>query len=94
MRKNQSLSLMDRMPANPAYEPLNLAQLEYLTDKIVMAHGDPEVAEALILLMDEIERLALSEPLDVEPVTVLVKHHGLLPIKRHREPSASADHQN
>lgn len=67
---------MDRMPPNPAYQPLTLTQIEYLTDQIVMAYHDPSIAEALLVLMDEIERLALSEPLDVEPVTVRVKHHA------------------
>lgn len=52
---------------------LTAKQLEELTDKITHRYDDPELGEALILLMDEVERVALSHPLQIENITVPVK---------------------
>lgn len=57
-------------------ERLTAEQLERLTDKLTRPYDDPEQGEALILLMDEIERVLLSNPLFVESITVTVKNHA------------------
>ena len=67
-------------------DQLTAAQLEQLTDKIACPYDDPEQAEALILLMDEITRLSLYEPLGIETITSIVKSHALYRIQ-----SMSAD---
>ena len=52
---------------------LTSRQLEELTDKITNTHEDAEIGIALILLMDEVESVALSVPLDIENITVPAK---------------------
>jgi hypothetical protein len=70
-------SFIDRMPRNPVNEPLSSQDLEYLTDRIVLSgHHDDSINEALIILMDEVQRVAFTNPVDLENVTGVVSRHA------------------
>ena len=84
--KSREAILIGKLPTNPAFEPLTWRQLEYLTDQIVLGHDDPTIAEALIVLIDEIERVALAHPIDLENITVPVKAHAFYRTQNSIEP--------
>ena len=76
MRK-PTRNLVDLMPRNPVNEPLSSQDLEYLTDQIVLSgHHDDSINEALIILMDEVQRLAFTDAADLENVTGIVSRHA------------------
>src|SRR6185369_12407989 len=76
MARKPSVRLVDSA-RKPEHETLTSEQLEALTDAICgIGPGDQSSGEALIVLMDEIEKVVLGQPLDVENITVPVKAHA------------------